>query len=149
MACLTSPSVPVSWGELLDKITILEIKMERIQRPDALANVAREHQALSVAGGPVLQIPGIAALVVDLKHVNEALWEIEDAIREEEVAGTFEETFVELARSVYRRNDERALIKREINALLNSELVEEKSYAGFGAATSQELTPELIAEPVR
>ena len=148
MACLTSPSVPVSWGELLDKITILEIKMERMVRPEALANVAREHCALSAVGNPVLQIAGIAALVVDLKQVNEALWEIEDAIREQEAAGTFGDIFVKLARSVYVRNDERAQIKREINALLNSELVEEKSYAGFGA-TRGELKPELIAEPVR
>jgi hypothetical protein len=148
MECLASPHVPVSWGELLDKISILEIKQARIARAEALANIAREHRALAAIGTDVLDVPGIADLFRALRHVNEELWQIEDAIREEEAAGQFGAAFVSLARSVYQKNDLRAAIKREINALLNSELVEEKSYAGF-VATGVETAPQLIAERVR
>lgn len=130
MAELASPSVPVSWGELLDKITILEIKRERIERADARANVEREHDLLSRIGGRALDEPGIAVLFARLKAVNDDLWRIEDAIREEEARSVFGADFIALARSVYVRNDERAAIKREINLRLKSELVEEKSYAG-------------------
>lgn len=131
MADLASPTVPVSWGELLDKITILEIKRERIARADAQANVTREHAALIAVGGDALAEPGVAALFARLKAVNEALWGIEDAIREEEAKGAFGAAFVALARSVYHKNDERAAIKREINLRLRSELVEEKSYGSL------------------
>lgn len=123
------PDVPVSWGELIDKVTILEIKAERIKRPQALANVEREHRLLHAIAAQVQGEVGVAALTADLKHVNEQLWEIEDALREHEDATDFGLRFVELARSVYRLNDERAAIKRRINLLLGSELCEEKSYA--------------------
>jgi hypothetical protein len=129
VAELANPFVPVSWGELLDKISILEIKRERIERAEAVANVVREHAALSQVGEAALRQPEVAALFARLKAVNEALWEIEDAIREEEAKGEFGAAFVSLARSVYHRNDERAAIKREINLRLKSELIEEKSYA--------------------
>ena len=139
------PSVPVSWGELLDKITILKIKRARIDRPDALANVEREHRALSEAAARVIGIDGLAPLLQRLKRVNEILWDVEDAIREQEADARFGTRFVALARSVYKTNDERAAIKRAINALLRSELIEEKSYAGGDAV--QLVQPKLIAEP--
>ena len=134
MATIAAPSVPVSWGELLDKITILEIKRERITRAEARDNVVREYRLLRGIGAEVLSRSGVAPLVAALKRVNEALWEIEDAIREEEAKRQFGTEFVRLARSVYQRNDERAALKREINLALESELIEEKSYARCAAA---------------
>lgn len=131
MASLPSPSVPVSWGELLDKITILEIKGERIARADARANVMREHSLLNRIGAGVLGFEGVAALFGRLKTVNQDLWEIEDAIRRQEAARTFGGEFVRLARAVYVKNDERAALKRQINLALESELIEEKSYAAI------------------
>lgn len=145
---MTSPSAPVSWGELLDKITILEIKRARIARPDAIANIEREHRLLHAIAAPILERAEILLLFDALRGVNEALWEIEDAIREEDACGRFGAEFIRLARAVYHRNDERAAIKRMINALLDSELVEEKSYAGF-VATGVETRPDLILAPVR
>lgn len=129
-AFFAAPRVPVSWGELLDKIVILEIKQERIRDEAARANVATELRLLRYASRGAAAEPALRPLLARLKQVNEALWEIEDAIREREAAGDFGPDFVRLARSVYRRNDERAAIKRAINRLLGSELVEEKSYAG-------------------
>ncbi|MCC2980351.1 MULTISPECIES: DUF6165 family protein [unclassified Sphingomonas] len=134
MASIAAPSVPVSWGELLDKITILEIKRERITRAEARENVLREYRLLRSIGAQVLNRSGIAPLVRALKAVNEALWEIEDAIREQEAAREFGADFIRLARAVYQRNDERAAIKREINLKLESDLIEEKSYASRVAA---------------
>lgn len=139
MASAAIPSVPVSWGELLDKITILEIKRTRIARPEALRNIEAEHRALCAAATQVLGAEGVAPLLAHLRRINETLWEIEDAIRAQEADARFDAGFVALARSVYKTNDERAALKRRINALLDSELVEEKSY--FGDA------PALIAEP--
>jgi len=124
------PAVPVSWGELLDKITILEIKRDRIAAPTARANILRELGVLARVAAAVEGVGGLAALMFRLKAVNRDLWEIEDAIREEEARGRFGRRFVGLARAVYRTNDRRAAIKREINGLLGSALVEEKSYAG-------------------
>jgi len=134
MKHLASPAVPVSWGELLDKITILEIKRARIARPEARANVEKERGLLGAIGASALGRADVAALVAELRAVNEALWEIEDALREKEAEARFGAEFIRLARSVYQRNDERAAIKRRINALLDSDLVEEKSYAGINAA---------------
>ena len=134
MATIAAPSVPVSWGELLDKITILEIKRDRITRADARTNVLREYRLLQSIGAAALNRGGVAVLVEALKRVNEALWEIEDAIREQEAARDFGPEFIRLARAVYQRNDERAAIKREINHALDSDLVEEKSYAAGIAA---------------
>ncbi len=124
------PDAPISWGELFDKIAILAIKSERIAAPEAVANVRAE---LALLQGVAARAPageGLGDLCTDLARVNLALWEIEDAIREHEQVQDFGERFVELARSVYRENDRRAAIKRRINVLLGSEIVEEKSYAG-------------------
>ncbi len=127
--------VPVSFGELLDKLSILEIKRARIDNPDKLANVAREHEALASVW---LQAPqsslDITGLRDELRAVNERLWDIEDAVREKVAAGAFDEDFVRLARSVYIQNDERARIKRAINLALGSLLVEEKSYRDYRSA---------------
>lgn len=131
---LRAPLVPVSWGELLDKITILEIKAERIADPLRRANVEAELRALLPARGGLAGREGrIAGLVAQLKEVNERLWEVEDAIRLAEAAQDFGPRFVRLARAVYRTNDQRAALKRRINDQLGSELVEEKSYAALAA----------------
>lgn len=127
-----APSVPVSWGELVDKITILEIKSERLRDERARANVARELALLAAVVDPELAAsPDLAAKKAALRSVNETLWGIEDELRLTEAAGRFDDRFVALARSVYRQNDQRAAIKRQINDLLGSELVEEKSYEPY------------------
>ena len=125
-------TVPVSFGELLDKIAILQIKSERMTDEAKLDNVRRELSALErtwmahpAAGRD------IARLRVDLKAVNERLWDIEDQVRLKEKAQAFDQDFVELARSVYLQNDERARIKRAINLALGSSYVEEKSYQDY------------------
>jgi len=125
------PLVPVSWGELLDKITILEIKRVRLRSPDAVANTERELAALRalLAGLDAPEV--LSGLRHALAQVNEQLWSIEDAIRAKEAAGDFGAEFVALARSVYRQNDERGRIKRAINQLLGSELTEEKQYTPY------------------
>jgi hypothetical protein len=124
--------VPVSFGELLDKIAILQIKSERMSDPAKLANVRNELGALErtwmahpAAGHDIVR------LRADLKAVNERLWEIEDEIRDQERDQKFGETFIRLARAVYFENDERARIKREINVALGSTYVEEKSYQDY------------------
>jgi hypothetical protein len=124
--------VPVSFGELIDKITILEIKSERIEDAAKLANVRRELDALNAVwtASPVAGTD-IAALRADLKAVNERLWAIEDDIRMKEAAQAFDAGFIQLARSVYFENDERARLKRELNTALGSSLVEEKSYKDY------------------
>lgn len=127
--------VPVSHGELIDKITILEIKSERIGDAAKLANVRRELELLeSTWNGDPAATTDIRDERQRLKAVNEALWDIEDAIRLKEKAQAFDAQFIELARSVYFRNDERAAVKREINLKLGSQLVEEKSYQDYRAA---------------
>jgi Family of unknown function (DUF6165) len=126
---MTAPLVPVSWGELLDKISILEIKAHRLRAPEAVANVARELALLRQAAGAV---PAAAApLRAGLLAVNTRLWHIEDAIRARDAAGDFGPTFVALARAVYRENDERGRIKQALNRLLGSLLVEEKQYSAY------------------
>ena len=124
-----TPLIPVSWGELADKISILEIKRERLRAPDAVANVMRELAALMRVLEPVG--PGIATERAALAAVNTRLWEIEDAIREKEAALDFGPDFVALARSVYRENDARGRVKAAINRRLGSALVEEKQYAQY------------------
>ena len=132
---MTQLTVPVSVGELIDKITILEIKSERIRDPVKLANV---HAELALLRETWDASPLAATDIVRdrgaLKAINETLWEIEDAIREKEAAGEFDEGFIELARAVYRTNDERAALKRRINEATGSALVEEKSYADYGGS---------------
>lgn len=127
-------SVPVSHGELIDKITILEIKSVHIRDAGKLANVCAELDLLNATweSDPASRTD-IAAERAGLKSVNEALWDIEDRIRLKEKAQAFDAEFIELARSVYFRNDERALIKRQINLKLGSQLVEEKSYQDYSA----------------
>jgi hypothetical protein len=121
--------VPISVGELIDKITILEIKSERIENARQLENIARELAALrAVRLGEVAELARLAA---ELKRVNAQLWEIEDAIRDCDARGDFGATFIELARAVYRLNDERSRIKKAINVASGSRLVEEKSYKSF------------------
>jgi hypothetical protein len=123
------PHVPTSWGEVIDKITILEIKVARLPAEAARANAARELELLSAVAKSVLtEIAGMAA---QLKVLNETLWDIEDRIRDHERLGDFGPSFVELARAVYRRNDERGRIKRQINLALGSALIEEKSYQPY------------------
>jgi hypothetical protein len=127
-----TPHVPISWGELLDKISILEIKSERLTGAAARANASKELGLLRAIAEPVLA--GDAAtkdLASRLKTLNETLWDIEDRIRAKEAAAQFDPEFIELARTVYRRNDERGALKREINLRLASELVEEKSYTRY------------------
>lgn len=124
--------VPVSWGELLDKITILEIKNRRIADPAKLDNVRRELAALNGVVAAHGALPDALAPVMDeLRAVNEGLWDIEDEIRDCERNGQFGDRFVELARSVYHSNDRRAALKRTLNDRLGSELVEEKSYQPY------------------
>ncbi len=124
--------VPVSFGELLDKIAILSIKSERMTDPAKLKNIHNELSALQntwmahpAASGDVVK------LRAELKSVNERLWVIEDDIRLKEKAGEFDAGFIRLARSVYFENDERARLKRDINLALGSSYVEEKSYQDY------------------
>jgi hypothetical protein len=125
--------IPVSPGELIDKLTILEIKLERIRDEAKLSNVRREYDELTAVWREAeLADDTVEGLRAQLLGVNEALWEIEDAIRDEERERRFEDRFIELARSVYRRNDERAALKRRINQHLGSPIVEEKSYQDYG-----------------
>jgi peptidoglycan hydrolase CwlO-like protein len=127
-----TPNVPVSWGELLDKITILEIKSARLTSKPALRNVRNELAQLAKIAAPVDSPENeIHRLKAALKKVNETLWEIEDRIREHEDAKLFDREFVELARAVYKSNDERGRIKREINLILKSDLIEEKQYKSY------------------
>ena len=124
--------IPISPGELLDKITILQIKAERITDPVKVANVKTELDMLSkVWDGSVESDDVITALSAELKSINERLWEIEDDIRDEERKRQFGERFVELARAVYVTNDERANAKKKVNLHLNSSIVEEKSYQDY------------------
>jgi hypothetical protein len=125
------PKVPISWGELIDKITILEIKVERLTAEQAKANAAKELRLLREIAGPALAGGATQALVARLKVLNESLWEIEDRIRDCERSGNFDSGFIELARSVYKRNDERGTVKRELNLVLGSELIEEKNYKPY------------------
>ncbi len=124
--------VEISPGELIDKITILEIKLDNIHDEGKLANIRGEYESLIGALlREVAQTEALSRLTAALKEVNAELWRIEDEIREQERAGTFGAEFVALARSVYRTNDRRAAIKREINDLLKSAIIEEKSYAAY------------------
>ncbi|MEM7619487.1 MAG: DUF6165 family protein [Pseudomonadota bacterium] len=124
--------IPVSVGELLDKITILEIKSQRIEDETKCKNVEQELSALqSVRRQAQLYSPPLEEIVQALKKINEVLWDIEDKIRFKEAQQSFDQEFIELARSVYQTNDERALLKRKINELTGSKLIEEKSYQDY------------------
>jgi hypothetical protein len=124
--------IPVSIGELIDKITILQIKSERIQGASKIANVRFELAALMA----VWQQSGLDQALIQadwdaLKAINAGLWEIEDGKRSKEAQGVFDAEFVALARQVYLQNDQRAALKRQINEKLGSRIVEEKSYGAY------------------
>jgi len=124
--------IAISPGELIDKITILEIKIARIADPAKLANVRHEYDTLQkMSREQIAPSDRLAALTAELKAINTELWDIEDNIRDLERAKDFGAEFIRLARAVYQTNDRRAATKRVINELLNSDLVEEKSYAAY------------------
>ncbi len=122
----------ISYGEFLDKLTILQIKKQRITDKDKLQNIQNELDSVTRAWQecPASKID-ISAELAALKAINEKLWVIEDDIRDKERQQNFDQGFIELARSVYFENDTRAKIKREINIKLGSDLIEEKSYADY------------------
>jgi hypothetical protein len=125
-------TVEIAPGELIDKITILEIKLARIADAAKLRNVRAEFETLVRArDAAIVSSPEVEAETAALKRANEKLWEVEDRLRECERSKDFGPRFVELARSVYATNDERARIKRRLNELLGSRLIEEKSYASY------------------
>ena len=129
---MNSPQVPISWGELFDKITILQIKLENLTSKNALENVEQElkklQSILTQNGSKTMET---IQLEGELRRTNQQLWGIEDKIRDKERAKSFDDEFIQLARSVYITNDERSRIKRKINDMFGSELVEEKSYAKY------------------
>jgi hypothetical protein len=124
--------IPTSWGELLDKISILEIKLSKLTNQQSLKNVHHEYAQLKEL---CIDLPKndayLVRLISELSKVNQALWDTEDKIRKKEGNKLFDEEFIALARSVYCQNDKRAAIKRELNSYLKSELVEEKSYSDY------------------
>ena len=124
--------VNISAGELVDKLTILEIKLDNIRDPSKRPNLVREYAALLKSfRGDIAAFEGVSRLRGELRAVNRELWRIEDDIRDCERNGAFDGAFVALARAVYRTNDRRAELKRRINELTRSEIVEEKSYAAY------------------
>lgn len=127
-----TPLVPISWGELIDKITILEIKEVKITSNNALDNIRKELGFLSdIVSNSKGVYDAISLLKNELKEVNLNLWQVEDEIRDKEYSQEFDEEFISLARSVYRLNDDRANLKKKINETFFSELKEEKSYKNF------------------
>jgi hypothetical protein len=126
-----APLTPVSVGELLDKLAILDIKAERIEDAQQRANVIKERDALAALAAPYRARDGAAPLVAELRSVNEALWDIEDKIRDCERRKDFGDEFLGHARSVYRINDRRAALKKQINLLCGSALIEEKAYKPY------------------
>ena len=128
-----TPTIPISWGELFDKITILEIKSARIDDNKKQSNIQKELSKLTevVAQSGYIASPDTKEAIQHLKEVNETLWSIEDDIRECERQHNFDGPFIQLARSVYITNDKRADLKRRLNILLGSELLEEKSYQDY------------------
>ena len=124
--------VPISPGELVDKITILEIKSARMQDPAKLANVRAELALLQDTWRlSAYASHDITSQWAALRTINEKLWDVEDLIRDKERARTFDQEFIDLARAVYVTNDKRAAVKRDINTRLGSKIVEEKSYAKY------------------
>ena len=129
---MNSPKVPISWGELFDKITILQIKLENLTSKDVLENVEREFKQLrSIFIKYFPESAEAKQFEEELKHINQQLWDIEDKIRDKERNKSFDDEFIQLARSVYITNDERSRIKRRINETFGSDLIEEKSYSEY------------------
>ena len=122
---------PISIGELFDKITILRIKMVRIKDEAKLSNVSRELELLEDQAGQLVVNMELDEWIDKLHEVNKTLWSIEDAIRSCEREGTFGPTFIDLARQIYQQNDRRSAIKKTINTLMGSDLIEEKSYLAY------------------
>jgi|TARA_B100001964_G_scaffold98813_1_gene110389 hypothetical protein len=120
--------IEVSNGELLDKLSILEIKLDRLENQEQKSNVQKEHDFLKKAAST---IDWPEDIYNELRNVNWKLWCIEDKIREKEWKGNFDKEFIKLARSVYKTNDKRSRIKKEINVLTRSSLVEEKQYYSY------------------
>lgn len=123
--------VEISDGELLDKISILHIKSERISDESKLRNIRTEYEALTQIGAKLLEDEQVSILYNKVKEVNETLWDLEDNIRMKEKAKAFDEEFIKFAREIYRTNDRRAEVKKEINLLTGSLFVEEKSYEQY------------------
>lgn len=124
--------IEVSYGELIDKITILEIKAARINDPLKLCNVRNELVLLgNILDANIQSGSMVKALTDELRLINAQLWDVEDNLRKKELGKIFDEEFVELARSVYFTNDRRARVKRELNELLHSKVIEEKSYQPY------------------
>ena len=124
--------VPVSVGEVLDKITILQIKLAHISDANKRVNIQNELDALlPLVAGDGFTTDEMQGLMAELKSVNEVLWDIEDDIREKEAAKSFDAEFIKLARAVYVTNDKRAEIKKQINLATGSTLIEEKSYESY------------------
>ena len=127
-----SIKIELSIGELLDKISILQIKAERIDDPSKVKNINKELDVLmSLWNDSPYSDTNLSSEINELKNINEALWDIEDKIRDKERNQLFDKDFIELARSVYFTNDKRAEIKRTINGKTGSELIEEKSYSDY------------------
>lgn len=129
---MKTPKISVSWGELFDKMTILEIKLENLKSKSSLKNVKKEHNQLrTIFDQSFLNNTNADRLIKELRLINQSLWKIEDKVRDKERIKTFDNDFIELARSVYLTNDERSRIKNKINYVFGSELVEEKSYTNY------------------
>ena len=126
------PLIPISWGELFDKITILQIKIENLQEKNALKNVKLEHDQLNeIYNSNFLDDEKAKFLMNSLSQINKKLWDIEDKIRHKERIKKFDGEFIEFARNVYFTNDKRSRIKREINEAFGSTIIEEKSYSKY------------------
>lgn len=129
---LATPLLPVAWGEVFDKMSILAIKLEKIAEPEKRQNVSKELEAIQEIVGNLGQYPdGIEPLYAELKKINLRLWDVEDGKRACERDQNFGPEFISLAREVYFGNDKRASVKRQINELLGSALIEEKSYKAY------------------
>jgi vacuolar-type H+-ATPase subunit I/STV1 len=123
------PRLPMAWGEVFDKLTILMMKSEKLQDAEKLANVTKERREIEKVVGDLSRFPAeLVPLIEALKTINAELWDIEDSKRDCERLQRFDDFFVQLARRVYLNNDQRAAIKKQINELLGSALMEEKSY---------------------
>lgn len=126
------PLLPVAWGEVFDKLTILDIKLEKLTDPVKIASVKHERMEIAKVVGDISRFPPeLHELTKQLKEINNGLWDVEDGKRDSERRQCFDEDFIQLARKVYFDNDRRALVKRQINSLLGSAIVEEKSYQAY------------------
>ena len=129
---MKTPIIPISWGELFDKITILQIKKENLHEKNALKNVKVEHDQLNkIYNSNFLKDENAKSFMISLKQINKKLWDIEDKIRDKEKNKKFDKQFIELARNVYFTNDERSRIKRNINQFFGSQIIEEKFYSKY------------------